>query len=388
MTGNSAPRRLNAVDALRGVAALAVVVHHWTQFAVGGPAGNANDMSRLPFALVLRPAYEYGFFAVDLFFVISGFVFFWLYGQAVASRAMPAARFAVLRLSRLYPLHLATLLLVAVGQAWWTAHGNTPFIYQWNDLRHFLLNLGFASSWGFERDMSFNGPAWSVSVEILLYVVFFAWVRWLPRRLIPCLLGAVAGRVLFLDYFPIGRGLSGFFIGGAIAVWHERRQHAVGASASLAPVWLAGIAWAVSLATLYLDPLAMVASWMRQLGPDAAATPLRVLGLFANNWSRVVLMPATVMAAVALDDRLGVRLRNLSALGELSYSAYMIHFPLQLAMMNILVRVAPGANVVYSPVAFLLFLAIVVATSLWTYRKFEYPAQQWIRGRLASPRLT
>lgn len=47
------------------------------------------------------------------------------------------------------------------------------FVYPNNDIKHFLLNLFFASSWSFESGHSFNGPIWSVSVEVLLHALFF-----------------------------------------------------------------------------------------------------------------------------------------------------------------------------------------------------------------------
>jgi peptidoglycan/LPS O-acetylase OafA/YrhL len=36
-----------------------------------------------------------------------------------------------------------------------------------------MLQLFFASCWGLERATSFNGPVWSISVEVLVYLVFF-----------------------------------------------------------------------------------------------------------------------------------------------------------------------------------------------------------------------
>ena len=57
-----------------------------------------------------------------------------------------------------------------------------------NDLKHFLLNLAFASYWGFQDGQSFNGPSWSISAEILVYVLFFG----LSRLISPGLWSAAA----------------------------------------------------------------------------------------------------------------------------------------------------------------------------------------------------
>ena len=90
---------------------------------------------------------------MDLFFALSGFIFFWLYAEAITERRVSAREFFVLRFSRLYPLHLATLLAVAAEQTLFLHLTGRYFVYGGNDGYHFLLNLGMASSWGFERGL-------------------------------------------------------------------------------------------------------------------------------------------------------------------------------------------------------------------------------------------
>jgi len=45
--------------------------------------------------------------------------------------------------------------------------------YRDNDLPHFLAQLFLASEWGIVHDSSFDGPIWSISIEVLAYFVFF-----------------------------------------------------------------------------------------------------------------------------------------------------------------------------------------------------------------------
>lgn len=54
---------------------------------------------------------------MDLFFCLSGFVFFYLYARVIRDGRMNGDTFALLRFSRLYPLHVATSVLVAALQA-------------------------------------------------------------------------------------------------------------------------------------------------------------------------------------------------------------------------------------------------------------------------------
>ena len=77
--------RLYSIDALRGVAALAVVVWHWQHFyAITGTWASVWNRADQPFYLFLKPLYDQGWVAVDLFFAVSGFVFYWLYLEPVA----------------------------------------------------------------------------------------------------------------------------------------------------------------------------------------------------------------------------------------------------------------------------------------------------------------
>ena len=88
--------RFEELDALRGIAAISVVLFHYT--------GHANRyFDDFPFHL------KYGEFGVQLFFVISGFV---IYFTLKRSRRM--MDFAFARLSRLYPAYWATLSLLLI----------------------------------------------------------------------------------------------------------------------------------------------------------------------------------------------------------------------------------------------------------------------------------
>lgn len=93
----SSARRLQALDALRGIAALAVVLFHYT----------TNLRYNYP---QFRPllSFPYGHFGVELFFVVSGFVIF-----MSLARARSVADFAVSRFARLFPAYWAGLLLTA-----------------------------------------------------------------------------------------------------------------------------------------------------------------------------------------------------------------------------------------------------------------------------------
>ena len=81
--------------------------------------------------------------------------------------------FFINRFSRLYPLHFITLLIVLILQIIYQNLNENYFVYENNDIYHLFLQLLFISNWGFEKGYSFNGPIWSVSIELIVYFIFY-----------------------------------------------------------------------------------------------------------------------------------------------------------------------------------------------------------------------
>lgn len=362
------PKRLTSLDGLRGIAALSIVVWHWQHFfAVGGAWQAGWAYAQEPFFRELKPLYLQGWAAVDLFFVLSGFVFFWLYSEAIAMRVTGAARFAMLRFSRLYPLHFAMLIVVAVLQVFFfRAHG-LYFIYQANDWPHFVAHLFMVQNWWPRSSQSFDGPTWSVSIEILLYVIFFAACRARLRSGWQCLAIALLGVPLFWIDEHIARGVVGFFMGGVMfACWRSLQGHAHEAliAHTLGIVSLAG--WIALCVTLYRD-----ASWL-----GGGETNVRFLAAFD-----FVLCPLTILS-LALRERMRGRPHVwLGFLGDISYSTYLIHFPMQLTLALIATRLALKPDFFMRGWVMIAFYAVLIALGTASYRFFERPVQHWIRQR-------
>ena len=111
-------KNLKEFDVSGGLALDTIDLHPAADYVcIGTELPAAFDRTEQPLYRLLWPFYEHGMYAVPLFFVLSGFVFFHLYAEAVRTGGVVAYEFFVLRLSRLYPLHVATLLLVLIGQA-------------------------------------------------------------------------------------------------------------------------------------------------------------------------------------------------------------------------------------------------------------------------------
>lgn len=362
--GAAAPAaRLHSLDALRGIAALTVVFWHWSHFFYVGTEPGLHVESRFPLDAIFHPLYAKGWLAVDLFFLLSGFIFFWLYAAPIREKRVSPSTFAALRFSRLYPLHLVTLLAVAAAQAGFRRFTGSDFVYGWNDFRHFGLNLAFASSWGFERGYSFNAPAWSVSIEVLLYALFFVLCRLTSCGFV--VLGALSafGHLAIERVNPaLGSGFGSFFLGGFVQLLHDRLVRAGRAGSAARPlVALTVVAWAVAGVALHRH---WNLFWISTLG----------------------VFPVTVLTLATLESAGAGPGPRLGSLGDVSYSSYLLHFPLQLAVVGLTTWLGVSRDVFYSPLALVAFFAVLLVLSRASFRFLEMPPQRWLRGKLVPGR--
>lgn len=355
--------KLLGLEVLRFTCAMVVLVFHFQHFAMVGD-GSGLTRAHEPLGFLLWPIYQYGSFGVELFWCISGFIFYWKYADAIAARAIEARRFFWLRFSRLYPLHFVTLLAVAAMQPLYAALNGNWLVYD-NSLVNLVLQLGMADQWAGSRAMSFNGPIWSVSAEVFVYIAFFLLMRAFGRK--PWLIAAA-----------IGFGLAGlwtggssapmvcaafFFAGGAAADWLQSKR------ATHRPKEARGIALAIILATV------LCSSIFVDLEPSNPATPTILL-----------LICPPLLFLLAQDMPLLNRWqRPIRAAGNLTYSTYLIHFPMQLAFA--IASLALGFTIPIDQTWFLiLYVAVVVAAGRIVFLRFEAPVQDLIRAAMLRPK--
>lgn len=166
------PRRLLALDGVRGIAALVVVIMH-VQPMIGG---------RL---------FDHGYLMVDLFFLMSGFVLSNAYGQKLGHGGQGLA-FMRVRLIRLYPLAAAGWILGALVFAIIRPPGQAPPFDQ-NPVS-FGLGLVFLPWLAGGLVAPFDGPAWSLQAEFWINALYgFVAPRLTDRRLAVIVIAAAAG---------------------------------------------------------------------------------------------------------------------------------------------------------------------------------------------------
>lgn len=377
-------KRLYSLDAARGVASLIVVLQHWPQH-FGLVPGHEFTASDLPLFDFLSPFYLSGARAVGFFFVLSGFIFYWLYSESIHRRQTGVWQFFVLRFSRLYPLHLTTLLLCVGLQIQVRPLLGEDFIYHWNDGKHMVLNLLFAQHWGIQSGYSWNGPSWSISVEIAIYGIFFATCR-LFRPVFAHSICFMIVMWALAGFSPVASNAVSFFAGG-LTFWICRY---------LAPRWtvsrqgflliVLAVAWLTippHLAKESIDSLHQTLSALT--GPEGPARliPLGIKLIMQRGYD-LILFPVTILA-LALGECAfkSSRWQVLHGFGNLSYGIYLLHFPLQLTFVSVVLAVGGQPGILTSSWIMVFFFALLVTLAALSYRFLERPLmgsarKQWL----------
>lgn len=317
-------------------------------------------------AVTIPSLVPHGYIAVDLFFILSGFIMSYTYLQDFLDRGWRAlGSFFGKRAGRILPLNtFVVLAIVAAGSASVALIGHN-IIYTSGDLAHDLpINLLLLQGLGFGTNL--NGPSWSISTECAAYVAFPMLIRMVfARRAVvwaPVLLLCAVGLFgiawtqprwgLGVEAMPLGlvRCLAGFTLGmGCYRVTQHR------AAARLLS------RDAVGFALIFGCALFMV---------------LRV------DLPAVLLFPALIAALACNRGRVAGLMSwgPLRFLGVISFSLYLIHQvfrPIDLALLQAWHPAPLGG-----PAALLFALAgsVAVVPFAWaTYALVEKPGRTAIR---------
>jgi peptidoglycan/LPS O-acetylase OafA/YrhL/uncharacterized membrane-anchored protein len=349
-------RRFVTLTGMRGAAALWVVTFH--AYPLVAMLLNWPERARVP---VVRD----GFLAVDLFFILSGFVLSYGHAERVQTSVRGAyVSFLAGRVRRIFPLHwvclgVVVLLVKSAPDHWW---GPGPF-----SSNSLITSALLVQTWVPSTAQAWNHPAWSLSAEWLAYLVF---------PLVALALGFVHNRVLA-------------FIGAILAILMlEVFLLSIG-SASLDHVGAGGIvrclcefvAGALIWKALWAEDGAVPAN-----GDAWVALGAVILGLAVSLPMAQVVAPFGFLALVigcVRPSRVGGWLfgnRVLTGLGEISFSFYLIHAP-------VLASVALAADRfrlqdAELPAKLTLVTAIpllVLGASILLWRFVEIPSRQFLQ---------
>jgi len=381
---------IRAIEGLRGVAVLWVLVFHYVVVRSGhfhDPFVEWIDGSR-PLSIVVRN----GFLGVDLFFLITGFLLVlpW-FKHAAEGRAQPSARgFYWRRTKRIVPAYYVQLIMLffvfvpLINPALW--HTASGFV---------LANLGLHALFLHQltpyssASLAINGALWTLTLEMQYYVLLPLIAAWFVR--VPNVAAAAMLATALLwkalaahDLQPL---ISLYATIGAR--WHIPEADLRHLAATQLPAYLGHFALGILCGRAWFGNRGVAVSRVSSM-MSAALAAGALVGLYAvlagsapllgeHAW---VLFPLSmalfIWAAVSRHPAWGSRLLGLPVLGfigRVSYSMYLYHLPL-LLLFNKYAQASLGG------LAFPCYFAIVIGVAAISFRYVEQP---FMRSKHARP---
>lgn len=351
--------RIEWLDFLRGVAALAVVLFHvrvalWVGLRALAADPSVPVVNRL-LAWLSVPLSFFGT-TVMLFFIVSGFAIHWPY--SAAATPMSIRPYAMRRLLRIYPPYLAAVALTVVAEYIASSFGSGLPSAAGTTLATVVMAQNYSPPIG---QMAGNPSLWSLPVEMEFYVLYpallWAWRRFGTSRI-----------VLFVSLVSGAAAV-------ALAFGHEWTM------GNFAKYWILWVSGAV-LAQQFRE--GTLPAWTRRLRLLLLATILVALAARAAGvpfgfehfiWGLIYYL-VTLWGLHQRDAlrHVAPRIKRIGLfLGDISYSLYLVHFPVFLVLGALWV-----AGFGQKPVSLFVPLTasivpIVVAYMMW--RAIERPSQ-------------
>jgi peptidoglycan/LPS O-acetylase OafA/YrhL len=312
--------RYTELDALRGVAALTVIFHHfrWMWF----------ENARPGWGMTLITPLTAGHQAVMLFFLLSGFV---LAVPMLRGKGQAYPVYLTRRVLRIYGPYFFALLLAVAGAAVW--HGHLPegswANMSWNEPVRPKLVLAHVLMIGNYNVAEFDNAFWSLVVEMRVSIIF-------P-----------------LMFFVVNRiktwvALAGVLLGTVAAALIADRPNVF----SLTP-WTLGYAMVFVCGILLAKNVERVSAWYRGLRP-LTRVAFAILSFVLYSWGMsfaevehrsfgqdqiLVTLGAAGYMILALNAgwaKRALRTRVAQFLGRISYSLYLVHCTVLLALAHTL----------------------------------------------------
>ncbi len=329
------------LDGLRGLTALYVVIGHcrlllWEGFSQGYALHPEQYNSVGKFLIYFLSLFEFGRRAVFLFFVLSGFVIHLRYAEMLKEKKDDAEfdliPFLYRRFKRIYPPLLVVIALTValdsigimnkypiyagathypqITMAVVTSYSPTSFVDN-------IFLIAGTPTWGTD------GPLWSLRYEWAFYILYpFFW--WLSRRSLKWSTGAM----LILYALTFTNSLSSIPLFGVIFTYM--------------PMWWCG----VLLAEVYTGRLKFSLRKLSVL--TLLLVPLLLLNYPENLVSVFWGLGFTGLMSFGLDWKIrGHSLKALEIfkpLGDMSYSLYLLHFPLLVLLSGWLMSRSPTGS--------------------------------------------
>jgi peptidoglycan/LPS O-acetylase OafA/YrhL len=324
LTASSNSTRLRGLDALRGMAALAIVLYH------------ATDRHAVPANLLQYPvrlvhfAISQTYISVFLFFVISGFCIHLQWARTRARGEEPKIPFGAFwkrRFRRLYPPYAIALALYLLLTALTVGLPMTRFFVYDVVMHLFMLhNLDFHTAY------SINGIFWTLAIEEQLYLAYFLllFIRarwgWITTLLV-CLFARV-GWMIFSHLVWLKTGFGMPVPEGAASHWFTWALGALAVEAFYGVIKLPRWTRNLWIATMAIAIASIISAYLPSISKD---TPLHDVSWFLIHplWGLgfFIVINRIVLAEQSWNSRQVVPtlISVFATLGLFSYSIYLTH---------------------------------------------------------------
>ncbi|PWT89983.1 MAG: hypothetical protein C5B55_10440 [Blastocatellia bacterium] len=347
--------RLRGIDALRGIAAIGVVLYHAVDQKIV-----PTNLLRYPVKLV-QLGTSFGYIGVFLFFVISGFCIHLQRARAQATGDPTQINFGAFwrrRIRRLYPPYLIALVLYLILNAWSAGFDVTRF-FVYDVVMHLLMlhNIDPKTCY------SINGVFWTLAIEEQLYLAYFLLLflrsRWgWTRTLLVCLLARVAW-MTFSHAVWVRYGIGVPVPEAAASHWFTWALGAIAVEAYFGLLKLPRWTRDLRLATVLIVAASAMSNYLPSIPKD---TPWHDIAWFLIHpmWGLgfFIVVNRTVIAEQNWTKRLPSIISVFATLGVFSYSIYLTH---ELTLMESWRYVSSSLSPLFNLVVIVLPATIIVA---------------------------
>lgn len=335
-------RRMPALTGLRGVASVWVVTYHiFTGYHV--------------------PFIDNGYAGVDIFFILSGYVLSYVYiSDNIFSRKDGYIRFLIIRLTRIYPLHLFSLFLMLMIVLFIPRFTiSYPNYHEKFGLYSFLSNLFLIQNWIPRYVSSWDGPSWSLSAEWFAYI-------WFPFVLF--FLKKIQSRRVLISFSLVS--ISALIIILYVEGYHNTTPLGLAGMARLCCEFAAGcFLYGAVYRGFYMIDISIYLFFSMVI---CLVLPIKFLE-FGSIFCFLFLIATAGQDNTTITKILSIK--PLLFLGEISFSLYLVHWPI-IQCLNYLYRTGIHFNIYER---FLIVSIASLGLSILSYHFIEKPARSWGR---------
>jgi peptidoglycan/LPS O-acetylase OafA/YrhL len=354
---------IKPLNAIRGVAALMVVLFHCFRLHF---FSHYLDLS----------CFSKGYFAVDMFFILSGFVLMHVYcGKFESVSPKSYYQFMVSRFARVYPVHFAMIAILFGIELLKMFVLHIPAFTEYKSPLTLLTSLLMIQAWHLHPINPWNSVSWSISAEWFCYFLAPFIISFWDRAK-----SLVLG--LFLFFLPA------FFLVQYTAFLHKEELTFEAGLLRMVIEFLMGVSVYGAYSALRhrsLPPLLVDGAAVLSLGTLLLSHFLQI-----PNLAIIYLCGALILLSSLSTGYFGKMLSHkvLFYLGEISYSMYLVHGVLFYNVFNQLTAKLPAQNALMSFLSLSLLLGITLISAAMTYHWIEKPAREFIRNRLTPRPIT